>query len=81
MNRINDWQGLLNLCNANLASYKMHIEVSEDDGAYSIQIIDQTENTVENFAENFYEDELSMCVNDAWAHARAYAKGKQDEEA
>jgi hypothetical protein len=84
-NRCNDWQGLLKLANEDLKKYGamiLHHE-DEEDGTFSVEILfgldfanfDVTKyKECEEFAENYYEDEMAALINDAWAHARAKAK-------
>lgn len=71
MNRINDWQELLRLANEDLSPRGIAIKVEDDEGRYSVYIDGIP------FAENYYEDELSECVNDAWAHARLIAHDRE----
>jgi hypothetical protein len=84
-NRYNDWQGMIKLANEDLKKYGamiLHHE-DEEDGTFSVEILygldfanfDVTKyKECEEFAENYYEDELSELINDAWHHARAKAK-------
>ena len=71
MNRINDWQELLRLANEDLSPRGIAIKVEDDEGRYSVDIDGIP------FAENYYEDDLSECVNDAWAHARLIAHDRE----
>lgn len=71
MNRINDWHELLRLANEDLSPHGIAIRVKQEDGCFSVLIGDIP------FAENYYEDELSECINDAWAHARIIAHDRE----
>lgn len=73
-NRVNNWQKLLKLANEDLAKYGCKITLEEFDGSYTLYIENTTTDKWETYAEGYYEDELSECINDAWAHARAKAK-------
>lgn len=69
-NRINNWQELLKLANDELKKHDCKIRVVLDvvDGGYDVDIYKGVE--CFPFASNYFEDELSDCINDAWAHAR-----------
>ena len=85
-NRVNDWQGLINLANEDLKQYGamlLHHE-DEEDGTFSLDIlygVDPNDVTkyeeCDTYAENYYEDEMSELVNEAWSHARAKAKERK----
>lgn len=85
MNRRNDYIGLLEMANDELKDLKMEIKVSKnDDGFYAVDIIEWREDGTKEptfFAENFYEDELADCINDAWAHARIMARNNEERRA
>ena len=75
-NKVNNWKELLKLANEDLKAYGCQISVyktedSEDFWQVDIDVIGMP--TV-CFAENYNEDELSECINDAWAHAKAKVK-------
>lgn len=75
-NKVNNWEELLKLANEDLKAYGCQISVyktedSEDFWQVDIDVIGMP---TDCFAENYNEDELSECINDAWAHARAKAK-------
>lgn len=67
MNRVNNWEQLLEYANEELAKHGYTIDVNDDDerGFYECDILKDGE-VVEVYAENYYEDELSGLVNDAW---------------
>lgn len=71
MNRTDNWQETLRLANEDLEKNGIAIKVENDEGNYSV-FIDGIP-----YAENYYEDELSDCVNDAWAHARIIAHERE----
>lgn len=71
MNRTDNWQEILRLANEDLSPRGIAIKVENDEGSYSV-FIDGIP-----YAENYYEDELSDCVNDAWAHARIIAHERE----
>lgn len=83
-NRCNDWQELLKLANKDLEKYGTALHVTKDDvdGTFSLTIHFSKVNAKgkeiwfvnDHFAENYYEDEMSALINDAWVHARAKAK-------
>lgn len=79
-NKVNDWKELLKLANEDLKAYGCQISVyktedSEDFWQVDIDVIGMP---TDCFAENYNEDELSECINDAWTHARAMAKAKSE---
>ena len=75
-NKVNNWKELLKLANEDLKAYGCQISVyktedSEDFWQVDIDVIGMP---TDSFAENYNEDELSECINDAWTHARAKVK-------
>ena len=74
MNKRNDYIGLLEMANDELKDLGMEIKVYENEkGLYSVDIVERKEDgafSTTPFAENYYEDELSDCVSDAWSQAR-----------
>ena len=74
MNKINDYNEIWKLANADLEKYGMQIELQKDDcDAYAV-IIRCKDGKTDYFAEGYYEDELGEVINDAWVHAKAKAK-------
>ena len=71
MNRINNWEGLLKISNEDLANYGYALKVYEpyEDGCYFLDILKDGK-SIENYAGNYYEDELSDLVNDAWYYVK-----------
>ena len=69
MNRVNDWRSLLAIANEDLAKIGYELKIYEEDGCYSCDI---WKNGVAYniYAENYYEDELSELINDAWHHVK-----------
>lgn len=72
MNRINDWKGLLKIANEDLALYGYALEITDenDPGFFECNILKDGE-FVEGYAANYYEDELSGLVNDAWYYVKS----------
>lgn len=73
MNTRNDWKTLLKNANEDLAKHGYELRVYEDDGYYSCDIWqDVTTNgctekvALETYAENYFENELSDLITDAW---------------
>ena len=66
MNKHNNWQQMLGYANENLADTGYSILVVEpEEGFYNCEIRKNGE--LDNlYAENYYEDELSDLINDAW---------------
>ena len=67
MNKRNDWENLLELANKDLARQKISISITcpEEEGFYQCDIL-QDGIVVETYAENFYEEELSDLITEAW---------------
>jgi hypothetical protein len=66
MNRYNDWQGLLKMANEDLDKFGYSLLIVEpEEGFYNCEIR-KDGNLVETYAENYYEDELSDLITDAW---------------
>ena len=66
MNRYNDWQGLLKMANEDLDKFGYSLLMVEpEEGFYNCEIR-KDGNLVETYAENYYEDELSDLITDAW---------------
>lgn len=71
MNRYNDWETLLKIANEDLAQYGFGLKVyePEEEGFYFLDIYKNGKFS-ENYAGNYYEDELSDLVNDAWYYVK-----------
>ena len=66
MNRYNDWLGLLKLANEDLEKFGYSLLIVEPErGFYNCEVWKDGEQ-VDTYAENYYEDELSDLVTDAW---------------
>ena len=65
MNRHNDWENLLKYANEDLAVHGYELKIYEEDGCYSCDIWKDGK-ALEIYAENYFEDELSDLINDAW---------------
>ena len=66
MNRRNDWENLLRISNEDLEKTGYSIDIVQpEDGYYNCEIHKDGE-LVEVYAENYYEDELTDLVNDAF---------------
>ena len=71
MNRINDWKKLLEISNEDLKPYGFSLNVNDDDeeGFFTCEIL-KGKKVVEVYAENYYEDELSELINDAFHYVK-----------
>ena len=69
MNRCNDWRTSLRYANASLGTsgYSIKFTEPEEAGVFNCEI-GQDGQLLETYAENYYEDELSDLVDDAWAY-------------
>lgn len=66
MNRYNDWQGLLKMANEDLEKFGYSLLIVEpEEGFYNCEVWKDGE-MQDTYAENYYEDELSDLVMDAW---------------
>lgn len=77
--------GLIGWANRDIKKYGKQLQINcQDDGFYSLDIltIDKVGNVIETyeFAENYFESELTELVNDAWANVRCKAKREHDED-
>jgi hypothetical protein len=66
MNRHNDWEGLLSYANEELNPKGYAIRITNDEEGYYNCKIYKGKKLLETYAENYFEDELSDLVNDAW---------------
>ena len=67
MNRYNDWQTLLKYANEDLDKFGYSLLIVEpEEGFYNCEICADGEDENEVYAENYYEDELSDLITDAW---------------
>ena len=66
MNRRNDWENLLRIFNEDLEKSGYSIDIVQpEDGFYNCEIW-KNGKCVEVYAENYFEDELSDLVHDAF---------------
>lgn len=66
MNKYNDWQTMLVMANEDLGKFGYSILIVEpEEGFYNCEIRMDGE-LIETYAENYYEDELSDLITDAW---------------
>lgn len=70
MNKRNDWEQVLDYANQDLAAagYKIEVDHWEDD-TYCL-FINKDGKRIEVYAENYYEDELSDVITDAWHYVK-----------
>ena len=78
-NKVNNWEELLKLANEDVKKYNAKIEVINEHGDFSV-IITQ-DGVKRDFAYGFYEDEISECINDAWANVRVTRRLDEQLEA
>lgn len=76
MNRRNDWENLLRYANEDLEKTGYSLLITEDtegggDYLYSCEVWKDGEK-LGVYAENYYEDELSDLITDAWHHVLTY---------
>jgi hypothetical protein len=71
MNRYNDWENLLRISNEDLEKTGYSIDIVQpEDGYYNCEIWKDGKR-VEVYAENYFEDELSDLVSDAFHYVFA----------
>ena len=72
MNRCNDWENLLRISNEDLekTGYSLRI-VEDEDGYYSCEVWKDGK-FIDVYAENYWEDELSDLITDAFHHVNTY---------
>ena len=72
MNRHNDWENLLRIANEDLEKKGYSLLLTEDsEGYYSCEVW-KNGKKLEVYAENYWEDELSDLITEAWHHALTY---------
>lgn len=71
MNRRNNWQYLLNLANEELKpkGYEIRIFDYDGEGFYICDILKDGV-SIEVYAENYYEDELTDLVTEVWHYVK-----------
>lgn len=72
MNKCNDWENLLRISNEDLekTGYSLRI-VEDEDGYYSCEVLKDGK-FIDVYAENYWEDELSDLITDAFHHVNTY---------
>lgn len=72
MNKCNDWENLLRISNEDLkkSGYSLRI-VEDDEGYYSCEVWKDGK-FIDVYAENYWEDELSDLITDAFHHINTY---------
>lgn len=72
MNTRNDWKNLLKIINEDLKPHGLKIDINDNDeqGFFKCDILKDGE-VIDNYAENFYEEELEELAHDAWAFVKA----------
>lgn len=73
MNRYNDWQGLLEMANEDLEKHGYSLLITEDDEGYYACEVWKNGEFFDTYAENYWEDELTDLLTDAWHHILTYA--------
>ena len=70
MNRRNDWESTLKETNADLSSFGYSLKVYEEEpGFFFLDIV--KDGKAENYAGNYYEDELEDLILDAWHYVKS----------
>ena len=71
MNRCNDWQNLLTIANEDLGQFGYSILLTKDKwDCWFCEICMDGEAENEDYAGNYYEDELSDLIMDAWHYVK-----------
>lgn len=72
MNTHNDWKTLLEIANADLEQYGYSLLIVEpEEGFYNCEIwSDDSDEAVDVYAANFYENELSDLITEAWHYVK-----------
>ena len=71
MNRYNDWENLLRIYNEDLEETGYSIDIVQpEDGFYNCEIW-KNGKRVEVYAENYFEDELSDLLHDAFYYVKS----------
>lgn len=70
MNRINNWKNLLKIANEELSRNGYELKIYKDEQDCYFCDVWKDGKALEIYAENYYEDELSDLVTDAWAYVR-----------
>ena len=66
MNKYNDWETIIKYANEDLEKYGYSLLLTEDEeGYYSLEVWKNGE-FFDNYAENYWEDELTDLLTEAW---------------
>ena len=76
----NNWKGFLDIANEELKNYDAEIIVEKDDDGYFSVYIKYADGSVDDFAENYFEDELEGCLTEAFSKALNVVKGAKESE-
>lgn len=68
MNFRNEWRSILENANKQLEKHGAKIIVNDDEGCFNVQI-QYADGYINDYAENFYENELDGCLTDALDYA------------
>lgn len=77
MNRYNDWKGLLALANESIDKHGYSLLIVEPEAGFYNCEIWLNGQFIDTYAENFYEDELSDLITDAWSHVNGLVRMKK----
>lgn len=76
MNKRNDWEQVLTRANEALSKKGYEIRINDDgDGYYNCEIF-KNNRSIETYAENYFEEELTDLVIDAWDYVETEKPGK-----
>ena len=72
MNKRNDWENLLSIANNDLAKHGFSLKVyePEEEGFYFLDILKDGKE-FDNYAGNYYEEELEELVSEAWGYVKS----------
>lgn len=79
MNTRSQYETLLELANNDLIGLGKRIVIEEEEGEYSVKIVDSDNNT-EVFAEGWEEQHLEGLINEAWYCAKQTNQDSRAEE-
>lgn len=64
MNKRNNWQETLKTANESLKQFNISLKVTEEDGAYALDIV--YPDNVEHYASGYFEDELETLIQETY---------------
>ena len=80
MARTKEWQSLLKHANKDLKRYGIELIVKKDEEDFGYYFLDISySNHVEDYAANYFENELYDLINDAWHHSLGQVLNKPQE--